>query len=49
MADIINAYLTAPTQEKIWTILGPEFGDNQGKNAVVVCVPYGWKSAGASF
>ena len=24
--DIQNAYLTAPTREKIWTIAGPEFG-----------------------
>ena len=23
--DIQNVYLTAPTQEKIWTIAGPEF------------------------
>jgi hypothetical protein len=25
MADIENAYLTAPITEKIWTVLGPEF------------------------
>jgi hypothetical protein len=25
-ADIKNAYLTAPVLEKIWCVLGPEFG-----------------------
>ncbi len=25
--DIMNAYITAPVTEKVWTILGPEFGD----------------------
>jgi hypothetical protein len=25
-ADILNAYLTSPCDEKVWTILGPEFG-----------------------
>ena len=24
--DVMNAYITAPCTEKIWTILGPEFG-----------------------
>eukprot|EP00804_Cyclotella_cryptica_P003089 CCRYP_006074-RA/>CCRYP_006074-RA protein AED:0.29 eAED:0.04 QI:0/0/0/0.75/0.33/0.5/4/0/1079 len=48
VADIMNAYVTAPTEEKIWTILGPEFGD-QGKKAVIVRALYGLKSAGASF
>ena len=28
--DIQNAYLTAPTREKIWTIDGPEFGSEKG-------------------
>jgi hypothetical protein len=30
-ADIQNAYLTAPVMEKIWCVLGPEFGANAGK------------------
>jgi hypothetical protein len=30
-ADIKNAYLTAPVMEKIWCVLGPEFGANAGK------------------
>ena len=48
-ADIKNAYLTAPVSEKIWTILGPEFGQDSGKKAVVVRALYGLKSAGAAF
>jgi hypothetical protein len=35
-ADIKNAYLTAPVLEKIWHVLGPEFGANAGKCAIIV-------------
>jgi hypothetical protein len=28
MADIESAYLTAPITEKVWTVLGTEFGDD---------------------
>ena len=35
-ADIENAYLTAPVSEKIWCYLGPEFGDDKGKKAIIV-------------
>ena len=49
MADIQNAYLTAPVSEKIWTTLGPEFGQDVGKKAIIVRALYGLKSAGASF
>jgi hypothetical protein len=48
-ADIENAYLTAPVSEKIWTKLGPEFGEDAGKKAIIVRSLYGLKSAGASF
>lgn len=48
-ADIENAYLTAPVSERIWTILGPEFGEDVGKRAIVKRALYGLKSAGASF
>jgi hypothetical protein len=48
MADIENAYLTAPITEKIWTMLGPEFGDDAGKRALIVRAIYGLKSAGAA-
>jgi len=47
--DVLNAYITAPVAEKIWTILGPEFGNNCGKTAIIVCTLYGLKSAGAAF
>ena len=33
--DVGSAYLNSFTQEKIWTVLGPEFGDLQGKVEVV--------------
>lgn len=49
-ADIQNAYLTSPCQEKIYTILGPEFGrEREGKRSIIVRALYGLKSAGASF
>lgn len=48
-ADVLNAYVTAPNKEKIYTILGPEFGKDAGKMAVVVRALYGLKSAGAAF
>lgn len=48
-ADIENAYLTAPVGEKIYCKLGPEFGSDAGKVAIIVRALYGLKSAGASF
>ena len=35
MANIENAYFRAPVSEEIWTVLGPEFGDDQGKRAII--------------
>jgi hypothetical protein len=49
MADIENAYLTARITEKVWTVLGQEFGDDAGKCALIVRALYGLKSAGAAF
>jgi hypothetical protein len=49
MADIENAYLAAPITEKVWTVLGPEFGDDAGKRALVVRALYGLRSDGAGF
>jgi hypothetical protein len=49
MADIENAYLTAPITEKIWTVLDPEFGDDAGNRALIIRAIYGLKSAGAAF
>ena len=47
--DVMNAYITAPITEKVWTTLGPEFGADQGKRALIVRALYGLKSAGAAF
>jgi hypothetical protein len=49
MADIENAYLPAPIMEKVWTVLGPEFGDDDGKRALIIRDLYGLKSYGAAF
>jgi hypothetical protein len=34
--DVLNAYITVPCREKIWTTLGKEFGDDCGRKAIVV-------------
>ena len=47
--DVLNAYITAPITEKVWTILGPEFGPDAGKSVLIVRALYGMKSAGAAF
>ena len=44
-----NDYLTSPCEEKIWTMLGPEFGSDAGKKAIIVHALYGLESAGGSF
>ncbi len=49
VGDVLNAYITAPVKEKIWTILGPEFGLDSGKSSVIVRALYRLKSAGAAF
>ena len=48
-ADIQNAYLTTKYREKIFTIIGPKFGSNQGKIFIIVRTLYGLKSSGAAF
>ena len=47
--DIQNAYLTAPTREKVWTVAGTEFGSEKGKIMIIVRALYGLKSSGAAF
>jgi hypothetical protein len=49
MSDIENAYLTAPLTEKVWTVLGPEFGDDAENRALIVISLYGLKSADVAF
>jgi hypothetical protein len=36
MGDVLNAYITTPVKEKVWNILGPKFGHDSGKSAVIV-------------
>jgi hypothetical protein len=47
--DVLTPYITTPVKEKAWTILGPKFGHDSGKSAVIVRALYGLKSAGAAF
>jgi hypothetical protein len=49
IGNVLNTYITAPVTKKVWTVLGPEFGSNAGKSAVIVRALYGLKSAGAAF
>ena len=48
-ADIMNTYFTAPITENIWTVLGPEFGDDTGKKAIIFHALYGLNIYGATF
>ena len=48
-SDVQNAFFTSPCEEKIWMTLGPEFGSDAGKKAIIVHALYGLKSAGGSF
>ena len=34
--DVLNVDVMAPNHEKIWMVLGPEFGDDAGKSAIIV-------------
>ncbi len=49
VGDVLNTYITAPVKEEVWTVLGPEFGHDTGKSAIIVCALYRLKSAGALF
>ena len=48
-ADIQNAYLNAPTEEKVWFCAGPEWGQHEGKPALIVRALYGLKSSGQAW
>jgi hypothetical protein len=47
--DILNAYISALIKGKVWSALGPEFGPNAGKSAIIVHALYGLKSTCAAF
>ncbi len=49
VGDVLNAYITAPVKEKVWTVLGSEFEHDTGKSAIIVHALYGLRSAGAAF
>jgi hypothetical protein len=44
--DIGNAYLESYTQEKVYIIAGPEFGEREGHTLIVQKACYGLKSSG---
>jgi hypothetical protein len=49
-ADIQNAYLSAPTEERLYVVAGLEFPpDLRGRPAKIVRALYGMKSSGARF
>ena len=48
-ADVAGAYLNAPCRERVHTVLGPAFGELQGKTAVIVKSLYGLNSGGFSW
>ena len=47
--NVLNVYIASPVMELIWTTLGPKFGDDQFKTAIVVCALYGLNPSGAAF
>jgi hypothetical protein len=48
IGDVLNAYITASVNEKVWTVLGSEFGHDAGKSYIIVHALYGLKSTGAA-
>ena len=45
--DVGNAYLEAPTREKLYIIAGPEFGELQGHILIIYKALYGTRTRGA--
>jgi hypothetical protein len=48
-ADIGNAYLEAYTDEKVYIVAGPEFGERQGHILIIIKALYGLKTSGKRF
>ena len=46
---VLNAYITSPIEEKVWTALRPEVGNDAGKRALIFPALYGLKSSGDDF
>ncbi len=49
VANILNTFISAPIKEKVWCELGPEFGSDAGKSAIIIRTLYGLKSVGIAF
>jgi hypothetical protein len=49
MSDVGNAYLNAQPREKVYTIAGVEFGEEEGHTMLIVRALYGLKSSGAAW
>jgi Reverse transcriptase (RNA-dependent DNA polymerase) len=47
--DVQNAYINAPTKEKVWFRAGSKLGEHEGKVVVIIRALYGLKSSGARF
>ena len=47
--DIGNAYLEAMTQEKVYIVAGPEFGELEGHTLLIRKALYGLRTSGARF
>ncbi len=47
--DIQNAYLNAPTKEKVWFMAGAEWGDKAGRPVLIVRALYGLKGSGKAW
>jgi hypothetical protein len=45
--DVQNAYINAPTKERVYSIAGKEFGANIGRPVLIFRALYGLKSYGA--
>ena len=48
-ANIGNAYLNAPCREKVWTVAGPEFGEDEGKVFLITRALYGLPGSGSAW
>ena len=48
-SDVQNAYLQALTSEKHFIICGPEFGEHEGKRAILRRAVYGGKLASRDY
>ena len=47
-ADALRPYVMTPNSKKIWTMLGPEIGDDTDKSLIIAKALCNQKSAGAS-